>query len=85
VIQDDGVGAALGKPKPNERQTFGLAGIRERISMLHGTVKITSSKGRGTKLDILVPVGDEATATLLSMPGATAAPLAATGTSRASS
>jgi hypothetical protein len=53
--------------------------------MLHGTVKITSSKGRGTKLDILVPVGDEATATLLSMPGATAAPLAATGTSRASS
>jgi signal transduction histidine kinase len=85
VIQDDGVGATLGKPKPNERQTFGLAGIRERISMLHGTVKITSSKGRGTKLDISVPVGDESTATLLSMPEASVAPLAATGTGRASS
>jgi signal transduction histidine kinase len=84
VIQDDGVGATLGKPKANERQTFGLAGIRERIAMLHGTVKITSAKGRGTKLDISVPVTESSTATILSMPGANV-PLAATGTSRASS
>jgi len=79
------VGAPLSKPKPNERQTFGLAGIRERISMLHGTVKITSSKGRGTKLDITVPLTDEVSVNVVSMPGASATPLAATGTRRASS
>jgi signal transduction histidine kinase len=85
LVEDDGVGGALGKAKANERQTFGLAGIRERIAMLHGTVKITSTKGRGTKLDISVPVGEEPTAMILSMPGANTAPLAATGTGRASS
>jgi signal transduction histidine kinase len=85
VVEDDGVGAPLTKPKANERQTFGLTGIRERIGMLHGSVKITAAKGRGTKLDIMVPVSEEPSAVILNMRTPTASPLAATGTGRASS
>jgi two-component system, NarL family, sensor histidine kinase NreB len=85
LVEDDGVGASLAKPKANERQTFGLTGIRERIGMLRGTVKITSAKGRGTKLDITVPIGEESSGTILSMPGVETTSLAATGTGRLSS
>jgi signal transduction histidine kinase len=85
VVEDDGVGAPLTKPKANERQTFGLAGIRERIGMLHGSVKISAAKGRGTKLDITVPVSEEPSAVILSMRTPAAPPLAATGTGRISS
>jgi signal transduction histidine kinase len=55
LIEDDGIGMAKAA-NTRERQTFGLAGIRERIGVLGGTVKITSVKGSGTKLDISVPV-----------------------------
>jgi signal transduction histidine kinase len=85
VVEDDGVGAPLTKPKANERQTFGLAGIRERIGMLHGSVKISAAKGRGTKLDITVPVSEEPSAVILSMRTPSTPPLAATGTGRISS
>ena len=38
-------------------RSFGLAGMRERIGMLGGSVRITSGKGRGTRLEVSVPVG----------------------------
>jgi signal transduction histidine kinase len=34
---------------------FGLLGIRERVELLGGRVKIASAKGRGTKVRIVVP------------------------------
>jgi signal transduction histidine kinase len=36
--------------------TFGLAGIKERINMLGGELKITSVEGSGTTLAISIPL-----------------------------
>lgn len=76
MVEDDGIGATLSKPKANERHTFGLAGIRERIGMLGGKVKISSVKGKGTKLEVNVPItvnGDLAPAPVRSVSRAMAA------------
>lgn len=55
VVEDDGIGMA--QKVPTRGRSFGLAGMRERIGMLGGTVKISSEKGRGTRLEVAVPVG----------------------------
>ncbi|MGA3211436.1 MAG: GAF domain-containing sensor histidine kinase [Terriglobales bacterium] len=55
LIEDDGVGFASRRPLNQQRPAFGLAGMRERISMLGGTVKIVSAKSNGTRLEIRVP------------------------------
>jgi len=51
-IQDDGVGFdnAAGK-----RSGLGLLGIRERVRALDGVVRISSSPGQGTTLEIELP------------------------------
>lgn len=54
MIEDDGVGLPA-KPNP-ARQTFGLSGMRERIATLGGKLKITSSKGHGTRIEIYAPI-----------------------------
>jgi signal transduction histidine kinase len=36
---------------------FGLAGIAERMRILGGTVEVVSGPGRGTRVDLSVPVG----------------------------
>jgi signal transduction histidine kinase len=55
VIEDDGVGINKNAATNKERPSFGLAGIRERIGVLGGQVKITSVKSKGTRLEIGVP------------------------------
>ncbi len=55
LIEDDGVGISSMKPNSRERQTFGLQGMKERIGMLGGTVRIATGKGQGTRLQITVP------------------------------
>ncbi len=71
VVEDDGVGMVQ-KP-PARGRSFGLAGIRERISMLGGSVRIASGKGRGTRLEVSVPVGqpvpEEVARSLRAVPG----------------
>jgi two-component system sensor histidine kinase NreB len=57
VIQDDGVGISAG-PVPG--RNFGLAGMQERVSMLGGTVKVGSSKNKGTRIEVRVPVTQRA-------------------------
>ncbi|MGA2963578.1 MAG: GAF domain-containing sensor histidine kinase [Candidatus Korobacteraceae bacterium] len=53
-IEDDGMGIVN---VPNsQRPTFGLAGMRERISTLGGTLRVESRKGKGTKILVSVPV-----------------------------
>jgi signal transduction histidine kinase len=44
------------KPGFAGRRSFGLAGMRERISMLGGAVKVSSTKAVGTKIEVIVPV-----------------------------
>jgi signal transduction histidine kinase len=52
-IEDDGQGMA--KPAGFTGRSFGLAGMRERISTLGGTVKVTSTKGAGTRIEVTLP------------------------------
>jgi signal transduction histidine kinase len=54
LVEDDGVGITKPQGK-TERQTFGLAGIRERIGMLGGKVRVVSSKGKGTRIEVSLP------------------------------
>lgn len=54
LVEDDGVGITKPQGK-TERQTFGLAGIRERIGMLGGKVRVVSSKGQGTRIEVSLP------------------------------
>ncbi len=55
LIEDDGVGIPVQKPNPG-RQTFGLAGMRERIGNIGGKMKVTSSRGKGTRIEVIAPV-----------------------------
>jgi len=55
LIEDDGVGIAPQKPNPG-RPTFGLAGMRERIGNIGGKMKLTSSRGKGTRIEVIAPL-----------------------------
>lgn len=58
-IEDDGVGIKQSqKPNPG-RRSFGLAGMRERITTLGGSLKVgagsRNTQGTGTKIEVVVP------------------------------
>jgi signal transduction histidine kinase len=58
VVEDDGVG--IQSHSSNSRDhSFGLAGIKERVAMLGGTSRVVSTKGKGTRIEISVPAGEE--------------------------
>jgi signal transduction histidine kinase len=89
-IEDDGVG--ISNVPNSQRPTFGLAGMRERISTLGGTLRVESRKGKGTKILVSVPVpangpllAQPSNLRLTSAPGGdlnagVARPIASTGT-----
>ncbi|MBI1358487.1 MAG: GAF domain-containing protein [Acidobacteria bacterium] len=54
-MQDDGVGFDLAEAG-RKRESFGLAGMRERVALLGGEIDIQSSPGKGTKVSIAIPV-----------------------------
>lgn len=55
-VGDNGVGLhPKGRHKPG---SFGLVGIEERINILGGTFRIHSDTGRGTIIDVAVPMRD---------------------------
>jgi signal transduction histidine kinase len=54
-LRDDGDGFEV-----NARHDgFGLAGMRERVEQMGGSLKITSARGKGTKLVITLPYNGE--------------------------
>ena len=58
-VEDNGVGIF---PKSNFRgNSFGLAGIKERVGMLGGEVRVISMKGKGTRIEITVPATEPST------------------------
>jgi signal transduction histidine kinase len=57
VVEDDGVGFG-GRSSNSRGHSFGLAGIKERIGALGGTAKVHSVKGKGTRLEVIVPAGE---------------------------
>ncbi|HJX00785.1 MAG TPA: GAF domain-containing sensor histidine kinase [Terriglobales bacterium] len=56
TIEDDGIGMPTKVNSPRSH-SFGLAGIKERIASLDGEVRVHSEKGKGTRLEIMVPAG----------------------------
>jgi signal transduction histidine kinase len=59
VIEDDGVGFdAADAERPGRRRGLGLLGIRERVAQLGGDVRIHSTWGAGTRIEIDVPRSD---------------------------
>jgi signal transduction histidine kinase len=83
LVEDDGVGIGTVNTTP-QRRTFGLAGMRERISGLGGTIRVHSRRGQGTRITVTVPApraADEANlATAAASASRTMHPLAGTGT-----
>jgi signal transduction histidine kinase len=55
LIQDDGIGITPQRPNPG-RQAFGMAGMRERIGNIGGKMMVTSSRGKGTRIEVIAPV-----------------------------
>lgn len=57
-VEDDGIGI---QPRSNSRgHSFGLAGIKERIAAMGGAARVISAKGKGTRIEISVPAGEQA-------------------------
>jgi two-component system sensor histidine kinase DegS len=54
-VEDDGVGFQVEEALA-KRDSFGLAGIRERVALLGGRFDIRSSPGMGTKMKIELPL-----------------------------
>lgn len=54
LISDNGVGMAEDVLK--ESRAFGIAGMRERVRLLNGSMNISSRPGKGTKLRIIIPI-----------------------------
>ena len=56
TIEDDGVGFDPAETRsPDGTHGLGLVGIRERVAQLHGTVRLESGSGRGTRLTVELP------------------------------
>jgi PAS domain S-box-containing protein len=53
-VSDNGVG--MGQTGPRKPGSFGLLGIAERVRALGGTMNVASLAGRGTALEVTVPV-----------------------------
>jgi len=58
-IEDDGRGFDPENVSRAQRRPFGLMGIRERVEILGGQVRIDSAPGKGTRLHIDVPLPRE--------------------------
>lgn len=68
LVEDDGVG--MERRSSSRGKSFGLAGIKERVGMLGGEVRVTSSKGKGTRIEVTVPAGEPAVVAALAAEGA---------------
>jgi signal transduction histidine kinase len=59
-VEDDGVGfdATAWFNARGERQSLGLAGMRERAGLLGGRLDVISTPGRGTQVQVQLPIDD---------------------------
>jgi signal transduction histidine kinase len=54
AVQDDGVGVSA------PESGFGLIGLRERVELLDGTLRVHSAVGQGFCLEVEIPLADQA-------------------------
>ena len=57
-VRDDGIGFAMDDPRKPD--SFGLLGLRERITLLRGSATIESAPGAGTTIAIELPLAANA-------------------------
>jgi signal transduction histidine kinase len=57
LVEDDGVGFST-KSSNSRGNSFGLAGIKERVHSIGGEVRVASSKDRGTRIEVSVPLSE---------------------------
>ena len=55
LIQDDGVGLEPDAFLAHQRGHFGLASMRERADLIGGRLDISSARGRGTAITLMLP------------------------------
>ncbi len=55
LIQDDGVGLEPDAFLAHQRGHFGLASMRERANMIGGRLNVSSARGRGTAISLMLP------------------------------
>jgi PAS domain S-box-containing protein len=53
-VRDDGRG--FDPSHPRKASSFGLVGLRERVHLVHGEIRIDSAPGHGTCIDVRIPV-----------------------------
>jgi PAS domain S-box-containing protein len=56
-VRDDGRGFSPAEART--QKTYGLLGLRERTVLLGGEASVTSEPGRGTTVDVRIPLNDE--------------------------
>jgi signal transduction histidine kinase len=54
-LRDDGDGFKI----KDRHDGFGLAGMRERVEQMGGTLKISSARGKGTDVLVTLPFNDQ--------------------------
>jgi signal transduction histidine kinase len=61
-IKDDGVGFNVGSVDASyeTRGSLGMINMRERTDLLNGKLKIVSAEGKGTTIQVLIPLTEEA-------------------------
>lgn len=55
TITDNGVGFDS-EPSRNGSHGLGLLGMKERVALVHGYLQVVSSSGKGTRVQVVVPV-----------------------------
>ncbi|MEK1940170.1 MAG: transporter substrate-binding domain-containing protein [Pseudomonas sp.] len=56
TVADDGIGFVAA---PGRSASFGLVGMRERVLMLGGTLRLDSDVGEGTTLNVRIPLAEK--------------------------
>ncbi|RJX21058.1 MAG: histidine kinase [Desulforudis sp.] len=59
LIRDDGCGFNVDETLEDSKgERYGLVGMRERVMLLEGEIKITSNPGEGTSVSVTAPVNE---------------------------
>lgn len=61
-IEDDGIGFNVGEVDASyeKRGSFGMVNMRERAELVNGMLKVNSAEGKGTTIQVLIPLTEEA-------------------------
>lgn len=61
AISDNGIGIGIEPERPTHPQSYGILGMQERARQMGGKITITSARGKGTEVRLLVPLTETVT------------------------